>query len=589
MGGLQRLLLPTVALLLLFLLSHQIEAAKFPPDNFALGCATSAYQIEGATTVDGRGETIWDTFVASGAIEDGSNAEKVAQSYYRYAEDAKQLAAVGATTYSLTISWARIIPNGDGPVEQRGIDYYRRVVREMKANGLEVYATLYHWELPSALQENGGWLNRTAIIDPFTKYARTVFTALAGEGVSKWITMNEPRTFCMGGYSWGDSPPGRCSDRSLCAEGDSATEPYICGHNALLAHAAAVKVWRQEFAESHQNVEIGIVLDGEWVEPLTASAADAEAARRQRVFDIGWLANPIWLGDYPPEMKSSMGDTLPTFTAAEIADIKGSSDFFAWDYYTASYAYDTLKGATCDRTNKWWPSCSGSTLNKNGVLIGPATGHPFFFSYPPGLRKGLKYLSDTYSPPSLIVTENGHAVVNESSLPPNQRLKDTTRILSLLAHIQAVREAVELDNVNVVGYFSWSLMDNFEWKLGNSVKFGLIYIDLENNSTRLWKDSAYSFCEMSRNITGHDLPCQPPNLPSATASKTATVSSVVKTSTLLVKPTTSLSRTTFVASATTVSASTLPPSVSTSSKPSSGSRIAVSSLLLLIIAMLYLA
>ncbi|KAI9033233.1 glycoside hydrolase superfamily [Hyaloraphidium curvatum] len=487
------------------------DAAPFPPADFAFGCATSAFQIEGATSADGRGRSIWDDFVSAGHIQDGSDGETVAQHYYRWAEDARLFRELGANTYSLTISWTRIFPTGTGTVNEPGLNFYVNLIRELRKNGLRVQATVYHWELPSALQAHGGWLNRSAVIEPFARYARTLFSELTKEGVSAWVTMNEPRTFCSGGYMWGDSPPLRCSDRSLCKEGDSLTEPYVCGHHALLAHAAAVKIWRREFAAQFPNVRIGIVLDGEFNEPLTNSAADAEAARRQLVFNIGWFANPIFLGDYPQEMRQTMGSDLPSFTSDEIADIKGSSDFYAWDYYTSSYAYDTLKGADCTKANGWYPSCSGSTVTaRNGSLIGPATGHPFFFAYAPGLRKGLRYLRDTYSPPYFLVTENGYAGVNESSLPIEQRLKDAARIEFLRSHLQALREAVEIDNVDVRGFYAWSCYDNLEWKLGLSVRFGLVHVDFDNNSTRTFKDSAYFFCNTSRDLTGHTLACQQP-------------------------------------------------------------------------------
>jgi beta-glucosidase len=570
-------------------------AAKFPPDNFALGFATSAYQIEGAVDVDGRGRTIWDDFIAAGNILDGSNAEQVANSYTRYPEDVRHIASLGANTYSITLSWARIIPLGDGPVEPRGLDYYRRVIRELKANNISVWCTLYHWELPSALQEKGGWLNRDAVVEPLAKYARVVFEALAQEGVSLFASMNEPRTFCFGGYTWGDSPPGRCSDRTKCKEGDGTTEPHICGHHALLAHAAIAKIWREEFAAAHPNTQFGIVLDGEWVEPLTNSAADIEAARRERVFIIGQFAHPIWIGDYPPEMKASMGSKLPTFTAEEIASIKGSSDFFAWDYYTATYAYDTLKGATCNTSTPWWPSCSGSTLTgTDGKLIGPVTGHPFFYTYPEGLRKGLKYLSDTYNPPSLIITENGHAVLNESTLPASEKLKDPTRIDSMLRHISALRESVELDDVNVVGYFAWSLLDNFEWKYGTTIRFGVVHVDFENNATRSWKDSAYAYCEVAKEILGKELACLPPRadgevettsvmrtttavLPQ-TASKSTGSSSVAVTSRTATTKSVAVTRTTIASVVSTAGAQ----STFTSSRPSAARTLSVSSQMLFI-------
>jgi beta-glucosidase len=418
---------------------------------------------------------------------------------------------MGLTHYSLTISWSRIIPDGDGPINQKGLDFYRDLIRELKKNGLRVYATLYHWELPSALQVHGGWLNRSAVVPQFERYARIVFSGLADEGVDWWASMNEPRVFCSGGYMWGDSPPGRCSNRQLCPEGDDTTEPYICGHNALLAHAAAVNVWRTEFAPKHSSVKIGIVLDGQWIEPMTTRPRDVEAARRQRVIDIGWFAHPLWLGDYPPEMRSAMPD-LPVFSPDEIASIKGTSDYFALDYYTAVYGFDTLQGKPCNKSSPWWPSCSGLSLTRNGTLIGPVTGHKHFYSYPEGLRKNLKWISDTYKPAYLLVTENGHAAINESSWTDERALNDSSRIEHFETHLEAVRQVVVEDDVDVRGFFAWSFIDNLEWVLGTTVRFGLIRVDFDKNATRRWKDSAYWYCGKARELVGFTGACEMPSL-----------------------------------------------------------------------------
>ncbi|KAI9016193.1 glycoside hydrolase superfamily [Hyaloraphidium curvatum] len=513
------------------LAAQPAAGAAFPPPGFAIGCATSAYQIEGATAADGRGRSIWDDFVAAGGIVDGSTGETAAQHYYRYPEDARHLRAMGLSHYSLTISWSRIFPDGDGTVNPKGLAFYVDLVRELRANRLRVFATLYHWELPSALQARGGWLNRTAVVPPFETYARTVFSALA-DGVDVWFTMNEPRVFCSSGHLWADGPPMRCSDRSKCREGDSTTEPYTCGHNALLAHAAAVAIWRREFAPTHPTTKIGIVLDGQWVEPLTDSAADKEAARRAMVFDVGWFAHPLFRGDYPPEMKQSLGRRLPNFTTTEVASILGSSDVFALDYYTAVLAFDVLKGKECSPSIRTWPECVGMRNTfLNGSQFGPSTGHPFFFPHPPGLRKGLRHYRDAYDPPEFYITENGYTMANETQLPPETRLRDAPRVQFFKDHLHYLKEAVELDDIKVSGYFAWSCMDNLEWKLGLSVRFGLMHIDFEGNATRSWKDSAYFMCEVARNITGHTLPCKPPEMGGlvTAVATTATAGSVVQT------------------------------------------------------------
>lgn len=264
----------------------------FPPKNFLFGCATSAYQIEGAWNEDGKGLSIWDTFVEiPGTIADNTTGRVTCDHYHRYKEDVQLFKKLGVNHYSFTISWTRILPDGTGTVNPKGIEFYNNLVDELIKNGITPIATLYHWDLPQKLQDKyGGWLSDEVVRD-FAAYSRVVFGALS-DRVHTWVTMNEPATFCFEGtfciftlllflfifinrklnilshnylgYRFGGSPPNRCSDRSICKEGDSATEPWICGHHALNAHAAAVNIYRTEFAPKYPG-QIAIILDSEYL------------------------------------------------------------------------------------------------------------------------------------------------------------------------------------------------------------------------------------------------------------------------------------------------------------------------------------
>lgn len=498
--------------LLLLLASLAVAQRTWPPSGFHFGAAASAYQIEGATKADGRGDTIWDDWAAAGHIEDGSSGETVADHYYRFEEDAILLKSLGLSHYSLTVSWARVLPNGTLPVNEKGIQFYVNLVRALKKQGLGVYATLYHWELPSALQAKGGWLERDAVLPAFDEYARAVFTALAPEGVDRWFSMNEPRSFCFSGYTWGVGPPGRCKDRATCKEGND-TEVYICSHNALLAHARAGQIWRDEFASKYPKTTYGIVLDGEWVEPLTGSTKDIAAARRQRVFEFGHYAHPIFKGGYPPEVIASIPE-LPQFTASELALVKGSADIIGLDYYTAVYASELLKAnESCTRKNPWWPTCVALSLQRNGKLIGEPTGMPVFYPYPDGLRKMLSWIWEEYSPPELLVTETGYAGINESAKAMPAILDDPERISYFAAHLNATRQAY-MSGVNVTGFFAWSFIDNLEWNLGTSVRFGLVHVDF-GTKKRTWKKSAGWYCQQARELVGYNGTCVDPGVETA--------------------------------------------------------------------------
>jgi len=379
-------------------------------------------------------------------------------------------------------------PTGEEPINPLGIDHYNEVIDTLISAGIQPFVTLYHWDLPSDLETNyGGWTN-ASISDFYTLYAQTVFAAF-GDRVKFWLTFNEPLSFCWLGYGAGIHAPGRCTERSICPYGDSATEPYLCAHNVLISHAETVQIYREQFQPT-QKGHIGITLNCDWAEPLTNSTADQLAAERNLLFQLGWYADPVWFGDYPAVMKQFVGNRLPEFTPDQQKLLKGSYDFFALNHYTTSYASNcsnppanlTLGWQTDQRVNL-------TKTSVNGTLIGPPADSSWLYVVPWGFRKILNWIWQRYNTP-IYVTENGVDVPNESSLPILVALNDTFRVNFYQSYLSNLLAAITEDGVDVRGYMAWSLLDNFEWADGYSKRFGVHYVDYENNLTRYTKLSS---------------------------------------------------------------------------------------------------
>uniref|UniRef100_A0A804LG04 Beta-glucosidase 40 n=2 Tax=Zea mays TaxID=4577 RepID=A0A804LG04_MAIZE len=308
------------------------------PKGFVFGTAAAAYQYEGAVKTDGRGQTIWDTFAHTfGKISDFSNADVAVDQYHRFEEDVQLMADMGMDAYRFSIAWSRILPNGTGQVNQAGIDHYNKVINALLSKGIQPYVTLYHWDLPQALEDRyNGWLDRQ-IVNDFAAYAETCFKAF-GDRVKHWITLNEPHTVAVQGYDAGLHAPGRCSVllHLYCRTGNSGTEPYIVAHNFILAHATVSDMYRRKY-KAAQNGELGIAFDVIWYEPMTNSTIDIEATKRAQEFQLGWFADPFFFGDYPATMRARVGERLPKFTADEAALVKGALDFMGINHYTTFY------------------------------------------------------------------------------------------------------------------------------------------------------------------------------------------------------------------------------------------------------------
>uniref|UniRef100_A0A7N2QX32 Uncharacterized protein n=1 Tax=Quercus lobata TaxID=97700 RepID=A0A7N2QX32_QUELO len=348
-----------------------INRTSFPSD-FIFGTASSAYQYEGAAHEDGREPSIWDTLTHEHPerITDGSTGDVANDQYHRYKGDVRIMKKMGLDGYRFSISWSRVLSKGklSGGVNREGIKYYNKLINKLLDRGIHPFITLFHWDLPQALEDEYGGFLSPHIVDDFQDYAELCFKEF-GDRVKHWITLNEPWSYVNGGYVTGQSPPNRCSS---CTVGDSGTEPYLVSHYQLLAHASAVKVYRQKYQEVQKGI-IGISLNAPWFVPFSNSRADHDATQRAIDFGYGWFVDPLTNGDYPHSMQSLVGNRLPKFTEEQSKLVKGSFDFLGLNYYTTNYAADAPKAenasyATDMRTNV--------TAERNGILIGPQEPNP---------------------------------------------------------------------------------------------------------------------------------------------------------------------------------------------------------------------
>lgn len=442
----------------------RIEGVSLPqspfPQNFTWGSATSAYQVEGATHEDRRGVSIWDVFCNNPNNCNGDTADVACDHYHRVKEDVALMKGLGLKAYRFSISWPRIIPMGNGWVNQRGIDFYNTLIDTLIENGIEPWVTLYHWDLPQSLEyQYGGWLGPQIIRD-FAHYASVCFEAF-GDRVTKWITINEAWTVAIHGYDEGSKAPGRWQR--------SATEPYVVGHHLLLAHGRAVSIYRSDFVQKQGGI-IGIANSGDYRYPLDPqNKADVEAANRAIEWQLAWFADPIWTGDYPASMREILGDRLPQFTKQERAEIMGSSDFLGLNHYSSALASDPKKAAKI--AGEYWVDMHVDYSNDPGW---PKNCMGWNI-VPEGGRDLLLWIRDRYNNPPIVITENGSC---EDEPDLQSALHDHGRRDYLKRYIRAFGEALQ-EGVDLRGYFAWSLFDNFEWSFGFSRRFGIVRVDYD--------------------------------------------------------------------------------------------------------------
>ncbi|XP_020245593.1 beta-glucosidase 24-like [Asparagus officinalis] len=473
----------------LIIKSDEVKRSDFPPPpQFLFGAATAAYQIEGAWDQDGRGPSIWDHFTQNheDKISDKSTGNVALDHYNNYKDDIKIMKEMGFETYRFSISWSRILPEGtiEGGINPAGVAFYNNVINELLANGITPFVTLFHWDAPLALEKKYNGFRDKRIVKDFVDFAKICFIEFGGR-VKNWSTINEPWSFATHGYSLGWHAPSRGVEG--VEFGNPLTEPYIVTHNLILAHAAVVQLYRDHF-QAIQRGQIGIVINSIFFKEYSDSEADKKAAKRGNDFVLGWYMDPFVHGDYPKTMKDILGDRLPRFTEEEKKAIKGSYDYFGINYYTSSYAKDKPTSGQ-DFTYFDDMQISQETKNIFGEPIGELHGS-WIYVHPEGIRELLIYIKENYNNPNIYITENGTAEIDNPEISKEEALKDEKRIEYLQSHIQNVHLATLVDNVNVKGYYVWSLADNFEWQKGYTERFGLVYIDYADGLKRMPKKSA---------------------------------------------------------------------------------------------------
>ncbi len=433
----------------------------FPP-GFLWGAATAAHQIEGSPLADGAGPSIWTRFAHTpGMTLNGDTGDVACDHYRRWKEDVKLMRDLGLQAYRFSVSWSRILPEGTGRVNQAGIDFYSRLVDELLANGIEPLLTLYHWDLPAALDDKGGWLNRDCA-DWFAEYGSVLYSALDGR-VKKWVTLNEPWVITDGGYLHGALAPGH----------RSKYEAPIATHNLMRAHGAAVQAYRAEGKH-----EIGLVVNIEPKYPASGSAADQAATQRAHAYMNEQYLHPALLGRYPSELKEIFGDAWPDFDPEDFKLIVQPLDFVGINYYTRSVT----------EANDSYPLKAGAV--RQPLATYSETGWEVF---PEGLTDLLMWFKRTYGDTPVYITENGAAFF-DPPVAENNHICDPLRINYLHKHLRAIHDAISA-GVDIRGYMAWSLLDNLEWSLGYSKRFGIVHVNY-GTQERTPKDSAHWYSEV---------------------------------------------------------------------------------------------
>lgn len=435
------------------------------PDGFVWGAATSAYQIEGSPLADGAGPSIWHRFSHTpGRTVSGAGADVACDHYRRWESDIELMRELGLQSYRLSLSWSRILPEGRGRVNPAGLDFYARLIDRLLAVGIMPNVTLYHWDLPAALDDHGGWLSPDS---PrwFADYAEVCFRALA-DRVPMWSTLNEPWVIAHDGYVLGGNAPGH---RNLF-------EAPRVSHHLLLAHAAGVERYR-----AIGRHKIGLVVNLEPKDPATPSAEDVAATRRAHVYFNEQYLDPVFFGRYPEELPALFGEGWPAPETEEVARIAQPIDFLGINYYTRKVERNDPE---------LWPT------RARGVRVpGAIYTETDWEMHPASLTRVLLWVRERYGDVPLYITENGAAIAD----PPTAEggvLDDPLRVRYLHEHLRACREAMRR-GVDLRGYYAWSLMDNLEWSSGFSKRFGLIHVNFDTQQ-RTIKRSGHWYREVIR-------------------------------------------------------------------------------------------
>ncbi len=434
------------------------------PKGFVFGAASSAYQVEGAADVDGRGPSVWDEFCRRpGAVHQGESGAVACDHYHRYREDVSLMRSIGLRAYRLSLSWPRILPDGTGRINEAGLAFYDRLIDELLGAGIEPWVTLFHWDMPSALFRRGGWLNHDSA-GWFADYAELATRRLS-DRVRHWITLNEPQVFIGLGHADGKHAPGLKLSFPDCLR---------AAHHALLGHGRAVLAMR---GAARRPLSIGWSPVGHISCPATDSPADIEAARtamfsvrRRDFWNNTWFADPVCRGRYPDDGVRLFGEDMPRIADSDLETIHQPLDFYGVNIYSGGQVKAGPGGEPVDI-----PAPPGAPTTTFRWLIRPEV-----------LNWGPRLLAERYGLP-ITITENGMANVDTVDL--DGRVQDPQRIDFTRRHLLELGRAAR-DGVNVLGYFHWSILDNFEWAEGYRERFGLIHVDYATQRRTL-KDSAH--------------------------------------------------------------------------------------------------
>ena len=438
------------------------------PRGFLLGTASAAYQIEGAVADDGRGSSIWDTYSHKpGAIEDGTNGDIACDHYHRWHEDVEIMKRLGVNAYRFSISWPRILPKGRGKVNNKGLRFYSDLVDALLEAGITPFVTLNHFDLPQALQDDGGGWLRRGIMKDFAAFADVVSVEL-GDRVKHWVTFNEPWELAWQGYVTGEDAPG------LRLGNDAALKAT---HHVYLSHGAAIQALR----DNVNDCQLGIVLHLNMVEPASDRKEDIEAARRWELCQNRWYLDPIYKEGYPEEMVKLFGCDSLEVLPGDMGQIHQPIDFLGVNSYRRSVV---AAGSDLPPVNMKRISPPGEYTDMGWEI------------HPEGLYKILKWITANYPIPRVYVTENGAAFPDTVS--PDGKIHDDRRVAYLREHIKYAHKAMK-DGVPLMGYFAWSTMDNFEWAYGYSKRFGVVYVDYKTQK-RTIKDSGYFLREVAKGL-----------------------------------------------------------------------------------------
>lgn len=428
------------------------------PNDFQFGVATAAYQIEGSVLADGRGASIWDTFSHTpGRVLNADTGDIACDHYNRWEQDLDLIQEMGISAYRFSIAWPRLFSEGKGQLNTRGLSFYDRLIDGCLERDIKAFPTLYHWDLPQTLADKGGWMNR-GTAEAFAEYAATVIDHL-GDRVSAITTFNEPWCSAILGHLIGIHAPGeRNLDHALAVV-----------HGQHHAHGLAIQAMRA----SRDSVPLGIVLNAQAIHPGSESHADQEAALRHEAFHNGLFFDPVFKGCYPPLVCEALGDRMPAHWQDDMGTIEQSLDFWGLNYYTPTYVTDSVN------SDDNFPA---TTSAKRPAV--PRTDIGWEID-PQAFKHLLLELYKHYDLPPCYITENG-AAYNHDVL--EGVVDDQPRIDYLQGHLLALRDAIA-EGIDVRGYFAWSLMDNFEWAEGYSMRFGLIHVDYATQKRTL-KSSA---------------------------------------------------------------------------------------------------